>query len=492
MKNKRLLDIVGEIDEKHIVEAAPAAKKARSKPTWVKWRTMAACMVLMLSVCFGTFAIVAEAKEYKAAVEFFNYYDMSTEGLTRGEIKAVFRDITTESFTYSKTAEVIINSISANGVGGYEIMQDNPTPEDVENLWNHKNFNGSFVDLTQNGIRYCYRTEYKKNADLGFNVPDKSYIEKYDGETLIWSVSVSEFWIDGYQIVSDGVVAFGQTYTRSSTQGYSAWMIKVGSNGKLVWKQRLDNGFYKEDISEIVENSDGSYAVFSRGDLKYFCLSQYSADGKHLHSKETEIGNYGIWDAARFEDSYIVQIGSYNTNERARIVKVDYDGNITDSFSYSSEDAYYYITDMIEYNGKVYLSAYAVPRLADEEQNAGGRYEIAAIVNYLLDNRILEISSEELTPMVRDNYTALLLVCDPIAGTPQEFYSVKGSLGSELSVSEKGELLWNVESITTTFFSPATNSFTIGGTSYVYQYTFDDSGLLISQEKTGEIADYRR
>lgn len=138
------------------------------------------------------------------------------------------------------------------------------------------------------------------------------------------------------------------------------------------------------------------------------------------------------------------------------------------------------------------MSAYAVAKLADEDQSAGGRYEIAAVLNYLFSNGIWEISSEELTPMVRDNYTALLLVCDPIVGTPQEFYSVKGSLGGELSVSETGELLWDVESITTTFFSPVTSSFTIGGTCCVYQYTFDDSGLLIRQEKTGEFASYRR
>lgn len=247
-------------------------------------------MVLVLSVCFGSFAVVAEAKEYKAAVQFFNDYGMSTEGLTRGEIKEVYRDITTKSFTYG----------------------------------------------------------------------------------------------------------------------------------------------------------------------------------------------------------YMVQLGSYMTNEHAKIVKVDREGNITESFSYGDEDSYYYITDMIEYNGNIYLSAYAVPRLANEDQSAGGRYEIAGVLNYLFDNNIWEISSDELTPMVRDNYTAMLLVCEPNAGKPQEYYSVNGSLGGKLSVSDTGNLLWDVESITSTFFSPATSSFTIGGTSYVFRYTFDTSGMLISQEKTGEVVNYRR
>ena len=489
MKNKRLLNIIGEIDDRHIAEAAPATRKSRSKPIWIKWGTMAACFVLLISACFGTFTVVAEAAEYKAAVQFFNDYGMSTDGLTRGEIKAVYRDITTKSFTYSKTAEVIRNSISADNVGGYEITQDNPTPEDVKNLWNYKNYTGGFIGSTQTGVHYKYRSEYKEDKTLGFEIHDKSYLEKYNGDELLWSVSVSDFWIENFSIVSDGVIAYGRTDTLSSNQKSHAWMAKIDLEGNLVWKKMLSNGFNREYISAVVENDDGSYAVFSRGDLKYFCLSQYAVDGKETHFHKTEVGNYGIWNAARFEDGYIVQLGR---NELTQIVKVDREGNITDSFTYSDEDSYYYITDMIEYNGNIYLSAYAVPRLANEDQSAGGRYEIAGVLNYLFDNNIWEISSDELTPMVRDNYTAMLLVCEPNAGKPQEYYSVNGSLGGKLSVSDTGNLLWDVESITSTFFSPATSSFTIGGTSYVFRYTFDTSGMLISQEKTGEVVNYRR
>ena len=94
--------------------------------------------------------------------------------------------------------------------------------------------------------------------------------------------------------------------------------------------------------------------------------------------------------------------------------------------------------------------------------------------------------------MVRDHYTAMLLVCDPKAGVPQEFYSVEGSLGGKLSLSDSGMLLWDVESITTTYFSPATSAFTIAGESYIFRYTFDHTGGLIHQEKTGEVAYFSR
>lgn len=470
----------------HAIQPAPKVKP--SSRTWRVVASLAACFLLLISIGFVT----VEAAEYSNAIHFFHEYGLSTDGLSRGEIKAVYKDITTKSFTYAKTAEVIASSLSSDQIGGYEILQDNPTPEDIENLWNYKNFKGWFISPSQYGIHYEFRSEYKKDDKLGFEIHDKSFLEKYDGETLLWSVPISEFWINGYSIVSDGVIAYGETPTWSSTQYSYAWMAKIDSNGNLLWKHMLNNGFEDEYIAEILENAGGSYAVISRGDFKYFCLSQYSADGKETYFKKTEVGNYGIWNAARFGDGYIVQLGSHMTNEYSRIVKVDHEGNITESFSYNGEDAYYYITDMIAYNGNIYLSAYEVPRLADEDQSAGGRYEIAAVLNYLFDNEIWEISSEELTPMVRDNYTAMLLVCDPNAGTPQEFYSVKGSLGGKLSLSDSGMLLWDVESITTTFFSPATSAFTIGGTSYVFRYAFDSTGILVSQEKTDEIVAFSR
>lgn len=488
MKGNEMLDMIENLNPVYI-EAASAVPKVR-KSTWLKrCVAIAACFVLLLSAGFGTYTYAAEIKEYNAAIKFFNDYNLSTEGLTRGEIKKVYLDITTESFSYMKTAEVIANSLSSAQIGGFEILQDNPTPEDVENLWNYKNYSGGFLFPVQKGVHYKYHSDYIEEGQILF---DQSYLEKYDGETLIWSISIPEFEIRGYSVISDGVIAYGENATTSSLQNSYAWMAKFDEDGTLVWKKMMNNGFDNEYIAAVLENADGSYAVMSRGDFNYFCLSQYSADGRETHFRKTEVGNYGIWNAARFGDGYIVQIGSHMTDEYARIVKVDYEGNITESFSYSSEDSYYYITDMIEFNGNIYLSAYAVPKLDDENQSAGGRYEIAKVLNYLFENDVWEISSEELTPMVRENYTAMLLVCDPNAGTPQEFYSVKGSIGGELSVSDSGNLLWDVESITTTFFSPATSSFTIGGTCYVFRYTFDDSGILISQEKTGEVADYRR
>ena len=106
MKNERLYELIGEINEQQVIEAMTYKKSKKS--VYLKWGTMAACIALLLGVCIGSFAFVAEAKEYKAAVQFFNDYNMSTEALTRSEIKAVYRDIITKSFNYSKTVYIPI------------------------------------------------------------------------------------------------------------------------------------------------------------------------------------------------------------------------------------------------------------------------------------------------------------------------------------------------------------------------------------------------
>ena len=71
-------------------------------------------------------------------MRFFDENGLSTEGLSREDVKAVYRDITTQCFTYDKTAEVIRRSVP-----GVEISQREPTPEELEELWNSRDLTAS-------------------------------------------------------------------------------------------------------------------------------------------------------------------------------------------------------------------------------------------------------------------------------------------------------------------------------------------------------------
>ncbi len=50
MKNERLLNIIGQVDEKYILEAAPGKQKKRKKAVWIQWGAMAACACLIFFV----------------------------------------------------------------------------------------------------------------------------------------------------------------------------------------------------------------------------------------------------------------------------------------------------------------------------------------------------------------------------------------------------------------------------------------------------------
>ncbi len=460
--------------EKMALQKAGLKNKRRMRFNYRVWAPVAACLVLAVSLT-GV-AAAAEVREYNAAADFFAENGLSAEGLSREDIKAVYRDISTNRFTNDKTAEVIRRSVQ-----GVEILQQEPTAEELAAFWN-----GNFVNSGK-GIEYRIDCEYKLDNTLGFDIFYKSIVECCHDGSPIWKKEFSSFYVDDCASVADGTAAWGYTSTWSSEQPSPAWLARLDDSGKVLWERRLDHGFENEYICAVLDNGDGTWAVISRGDLEYLCLSQYDINGNELSFNKTQIGNKGIWNAARLGDGYLVQLGDYTGGNYAHLAKIDRDGNITDNFVYEGDDCDYHITDMAEFEGRVYLSAYSVPKQTD----GGGRHEIADILDYVFDKGNYEISSDELTPLVRDNYTAVLLLCDPEGGEPETFYSVKGSLGGKLTVEDE-RLQWDAESIVSTFFSPYTSSFSIGGTCRVYRYSFDGLGALAECNDTGETTRYNR
>ncbi len=479
MNRDDLYRALGDVDD-DILENSEVHARRQKALIFRKGGLLAACMALAVSLVGVAFA--AETKEYSEAVEFFEDNGLSMEGMSRSDVKTVYRDITTQRFTCDKTAEVI-----AQAVPGVEIFQRQPTPEELAELWNSKDPSKNpdacpFAELD-------YRVEIldKPDAERGFNVFDKCYLKYYEDGEQVWQAEFDKFCLDDWSPVSGGTAVWGYTPTWSSTQPTHAWIAWVDNAGKTLWERQLNHGFEDEYVAAVVDNGDGTLAVISRGDLQYLCLSQYDLDGNELSFHKTDVGNRGIWNAVRLGEGYLVQLGNNQGHETARLAKLDQEGNLVDNFIYESEDCDYYITDMAEFGNRVYLSAYAVPKQNDD----GLRHEIANILDDVFTRDNPEISCEELTPMVRENYTAVLLLCSPEGGRPETFYSVKGSLGGALKV-ESEQLCWYVESVVSTFFSPATSSFTIGGTCQVYRYIFDGHSNLIGQEDTGETVEYRR
>lgn len=477
--NKNDLFLAFDDVDDDILERSEAPAPRRRAPGSRRWGTLAACMVLAIGLT--GFAVAAEAREYDTAVEFFEDNGLPMEGLSRTDVKAVYRDITAQRFTYGKTAEVL-----ERWVPGLEIAQREPTPEELAALWNRNVWMNA---RPKAGISYRTDYQYRPDEALGFDVLDRSVLECYRDGELLWTAEFTDSLVaENSVFTSAGTAVWGYSYRWSSEMPSYGWLARVDENGNILWQRQLAHGFKHEYVSQVLDNGDGTWAVISRGDFEYLCLSQYDIDGNELSFRKTEAGNLGVWNVIRFGDGYLAQLGNTAEGETARLVRLDREGNLLDSFTYEGEDCDYYITGMIEYGGRIYLSTFAVPR----QTGGGGRYEIANVLDYILDTGRLKISSEELTPLLRDNYTAVLLLCDPEGGAPETFYSVQGSLGAELSVNGAGELEWNVNSVVFVEYSPYTNAYSIAGTCQVFRYTFDNAGNLLRQEDTGETAPYHR
>ena len=220
MNKNDLLRAFDDVDD-DILERSEVRKPRRKAMSFRTWGTLAACVTLVVSLAGVAFA--AEAREYRAAVEFFEDNGLSMEGLSRADVKAVYRDITTQRFTYDKTAEVL-----GRWVPGLEIDQREPTPEELAALWNRNVWYNA-----QPGAEISYRKDYQYRLDkaLGFDVLDKSILECYRDGELLWTAEFPNVSIEGSVFTSAGTAVWARSYRWSSEQPCYGWMARVEDKG---------------------------------------------------------------------------------------------------------------------------------------------------------------------------------------------------------------------------------------------------------------------
>ena len=518
MKKDNITEALGSIDEVFINEAAEytaahdpqVAKTPRAGGITGKRRfaiaAAAACLAIVIAAGSAA-AIIAEAKEYGEAVEFFEENGYSTEGLTRSEVKEIYRDIITQKFENEKTASVMRSKVS-----GTEISQEEPTPGEISPAVH----NGS----KKSGMTYVGNFKLRYDSQRGYQVPEKCFVEcKNNGETM-WKTEVpgagaegGVFHFDGGVYTSAGSAVWGRNcYLDTGAQ--VAQLVRIDDSGNILWESVIDHGFGSEYVVTVLENGDGTWEVFSHGDYRCLCVSRYDMNGTETGSAQADIGEGSYLRlAARLGDGYIIQVVTDTSGSIANLYKLDGGGNITENFAYESDDCTYFITDMVEFGGQMYLSGYSVPY----NESLSSRSETESIIGYCIEkyNGYKEklargeteekdykdiVPSEELTPLVRDNYTAVLLICDSESGDPKTFYSVKGSRGGKLAVN--GDRLdWNVNGITSAVYSPVTDIYSrvismdhlaLSGTCKVWRYSFNSDGELLGQADTGETDIFRR
>ena len=296
------------------------------------------------------------------------------------------------------------------------------------------------------------------------------------------------------------------------------FIAKIDADGKLVFKKDAGEGNINNEYpAAVCPAPDGGIAVFLRGQHSYkrtsddeyrleyctaFTLELYTADGERKSSIlkicETDQPTH-LLAVSACEGGSIALMGSdlfpFPMPFERSIVRIAPDGTVTELAKLEGDEyARFVPSSVYEYCGRIYISGYEYSS-TDTVWN-GGRGEIGPLLDSIFDDLInsgkdWDIPSEELTPRVRAIYTAKLLVFDPENGI-REAASLPGAIGSTLSVGANGELIWNADELVSTFFSPATSSFTIGGTCAVRQFRFNETGTLAGVIPTGAMVIYRR
>ena len=302
MKATDILTTLGNMDDDLIIESEITGKKRSKK--WIKAAgIVAACLVLAVTVSMTWFSI-ADALEYQTALSFFEENGLSTEGLSRSDIKAVYHDIITKSFTYGKTADVLKKSTY---VSGLELELPDESLSDVSSEASEKDYNS--WDTDGSGIILQADNQDIFN-DEGAKVSQKSIVSCYKNDELLWTKEIPDthILIDSYLYTDNGLVFYGlnavwDSIYDNTTKFYIGF---IDNEGTFEWGIVPDHGFQYENISSVLDNGDGTIAVISEGDNNSLCLSLYDKGGNETCFKKNDIGSHTVYKASHFKDDYII------------------------------------------------------------------------------------------------------------------------------------------------------------------------------------------
>lgn len=509
MKGTDLYLAMQELDDALVEKYA----EVRPKQTIPMRKLIAACLVGVLLIGGG--AVAVDAITYTQAKDFFTENGLSIQGLSREDVRAVYRDITTKSFTYEKTDEVITQSIS-KVVPGYEITIDIDDPEKLRMLWESWR-NGELAkvvidgkvressgDIYQDGIWYENEPISVYNEEKGRFEIRETVVRKYQNDTLFWESAVP-LMARLIKPIGDGTVVVGENEHISGPadmprEGMHQRIAYLDGNGQILWEDFFteENWCTAGETDRAYDNGDETFTVITRGArrendnvIRSVVVWRYDLNGQRLSYKVNDIGLWSLSKVFQSGEYYILSLSNEATEYKTVIM--DADGTLQTGVEYQITDQLQKIQDIVEVGNCRYISAYTMR--TDGSLDEFGRANVALTQEKeALWEQVDKISEEELIESIRSHYSAVLLRCDIETGQMQTFYSVPGAIADKLEVSESGELIWYLQSLTQAEMVAVPNSYTgclIRGTSVIYRYIFDAEGNLTEKENTGELATYR-
>lgn len=230
MSNKRILDIIGNIDEKFIEESEPIMKK-KVIPLWKKITSLAACAAVIFAVGIGVFSNaprdftfedgqkISFGKITTKVYELVANDDVETRELAAEETEKIFKDLDVHcvaSFD-TKTGEIMHLDVSR-----------------IDDSQNHVHF----MNVAKNGYPL---------SDVVIE-SDNEKISEIDGV----SVTAGYTFVGNRGILSDRVIY----YAKFQMNGYTVMIENAGkiSDGKTCRAELAENVRY------LIKNADFDFS----------------------------------------------------------------------------------------------------------------------------------------------------------------------------------------------------------------------------------------
>lgn len=425
-------------------------------------RWVAAAVAAVMALCLGAGSIaLAENAEYNRAVEFFETNGLSTEGLTRSEIKLIYRDITTESYTYSKTAEVLAHTAAEEPVAGYELSV--PESDYAVDL-------GAELDKMLAARGEAQYTAAIYNESVGV-------VRKTVDREIVWTRELPGFICFEAYPAEDGI------YVSGARQGDNGiWnlpgVVKLTYEGELLWTVSWGEDYEHPDMTEndiwslTVDPEGGVTAFTSYHDIEKqengITVTKLSADGETIFSRFNPTEIKTVSEAYTFDGGYLAKV--YNTPSCENgvtvsdefVMRFNADGSIAEEYFFNIDGMKIAIKDIAEGKDKLYVSVTAVNTNASEKL-----VSLADASGY--------VQPEAFEPYMDEVVSALLFILDENTGAVLNYYEVRGALGAEVSAEAGVE--WIVEKLVSAQFKPEWNRLGLGAVRKL-GYSFGGDGVL--------------
>ena len=462
LSRKRNLRILKRVEE---TTGVNASGRAVTRLTRRAWLVLALLTALAVCLGIGTYAY-AEAAEYCRALEYFEENGISTEGLTRAEIKAVYRSFLIESTEQDGGTGEVKHTADVTEVAGIGFPSETYKPsEDELNDGEERHREG----LASRSSGYIAWTETEEGILVtGYGS---------DGREL-WSSAVKgmDYWWT--ENVEDGVILVG------AELGTGAPMVgKYSIEGGYLWTCVLERG----EIQSVIGNADGGITVFATvKDCEHdrdhaVIVSRIGPEGETVYSAENPTEDpIRVCEPVHFGESYAA-IG-YNDSikrfDEESIILIDGEGRITRQFTVGADGERYDFLALAVYGGKLYVSA------------AVSRYEL---IDPLYGPEAGRVPDDKYLETIKSAFSALLLVYDDPESSPAVFYEVYGASCYGIRVNGDGMLEWDVRSIISAEYDRRYKqnvSRFINARVKLYKYVFSADGGFAEKIDTGEITAY--